>query len=148
MNSRRKFVVVVSGLIVLVFFWIYWVSTGTGSDTPTMVHFLSIEDLKELDSPTRVKLGGYVQEGSINISDTDLLDASFVLDQGDETIPVRYRGTRPDLFKDGAEVIVEGEYIDGVFQADMLQTKCASRYEGDLRDEASGADPMSSKDRS
>ena len=37
--------------------------------------------------------------------------------------------------KDGAEVIVSGQYIDGVFFADELQTKCASRYEGDLRNE-------------
>ncbi len=147
MNSRRKFFVVVSGLVLLVFFWIYWVSTGSGNDTPTMVKFLSIEDLKDLDQPARVKLGGYVKEGSINISDSDLLDASFVVEQGDESVPVRYRGTRPDLFKDGAEVIVEGEYIDGVFQADMLQTKCASRYEGDLRNEAVNQAEMSPKDK-
>jgi hypothetical protein len=27
--------------------------------------------------------------------------------------------------------------MDGVFYADELQTKCASRYEGDLRNESS-----------
>ena len=32
--------------------------------------------------------------------------------------------------------IIPGEYIDGTFYADELQTKCASRYEGDLRNEA------------
>ncbi len=147
MNSRRKFFVVVSGLVLLVFFWIYWVSTGSGTETPTMVKFLAIGDLKDLDQPTRVKLGGYVEEGSISISDNDLLDASFVMTQGDETVPVRYHGTRPDLFKDGAEVIVEGQYLKGVFQADNLQTKCASRYEGDLRDEAANQNGMGSGDK-
>ena len=39
-------------------------------------------------------------------------------------------------FKDGAEVIVTGQYLDGIFYADELQTKCASRYEGDLREES------------
>ena len=48
---------------------------------------------------------------------------------------MKYERTRPDLFKDGAEVIVTGQYINGTFYADELQTKCASRYEGDLRDE-------------
>ena len=33
--------------------------------------------------------------------------------------------------------IVEVVYLNGSFNADMLQTKCASRYEGDLRDESS-----------
>ena len=50
---------------------------------------------------------------------------------------VKYDRTRPDLFKDGAEVIVTGQYLNGIFYADELQTKCASRYEGDLRDENS-----------
>jgi len=147
MNSRRKFFVVVSGLVLLVFFWIYWVSTGSGTESPTMVKFLAIEELKDLDQPSRVKLGGYVQDGSITISSSDLLDASFIVEQGDESVPVRFRGTRPDLFKDGAEVILEGKYIDGIFQADMLQTKCASRYEGDLRDEAAGQMEMEPKDK-
>ena len=52
-------------------------------------------------------------------------------------LPVKFIGTRPDLFKHGAEVIIEGVYANGSFNADMLQTKCASRYEGDLRDESS-----------
>ena len=30
-----------------------------------------------------------------------------------------------------------GQYLDGIFYADELQTKCASRYEGDLRNENS-----------
>ena len=50
---------------------------------------------------------------------------------------MKYDRTRPDLFKDGAEVIVTGQYLNGTFYADELQTKCASRYEGDLRDESS-----------
>jgi len=33
--------------------------------------------------------------------------------------------------------IVEGLYQEGSFHADILQTKCASRYEGDLRDASS-----------
>ena len=32
--------------------------------------------------------------------------------------------------------IVTGEYLNGIFYADELQTKCASRYEGDLRNES------------
>ena len=59
------------------------------------------------------------------------------MNQGDKSISVNFNGTRPDLFKDKAEVIVEGNYVDGTFIADQLQTKCASRYEGELKEETS-----------
>ena len=36
-----------------------------------------------------------------------------------------------DQFATGREVVVEGKYDSaGVFQADLLMTKCASKYEG------------------
>ena len=81
-------------------------------------------------------MGGLVKDGSIIISKTNYLDCSFVLKEGKTELNVKYDQTRPDLFKDGAEVIVTGQYLDGIFYADELQTKCASRYEGDLREES------------
>ena len=77
-----------------------------------------------------------VKNGSIEISEANQLDCIFILKEGENELAVNYNKTRPDLFKDGAEVIVTGEYLNGVFYADELQTKCASRYEGDLRDES------------
>ena len=84
----------------------------------------------------RTKLGGLVKNGSIEISEANQLDCIFILKEGENELAVNYNKTRPDLFKDGAEVIVTGEYLNGVFYADELQTKCASRYEGDLRNES------------
>lgn len=44
----------------------------------------------------------------------------------------------PDLFKDGAEVVVEGRYsADGVFHADRLLAKCPSKFEADAAQTAS-----------
>ena len=43
-----------------------------------------------------------------------------------------YTGLTPDMFRDGAEVIIEGQLHEGVFVADNLMTKCASKYELDL----------------
>ncbi|NOZ03326.1 MAG: cytochrome c maturation protein CcmE [FCB group bacterium] len=135
MASKNKFLFAIIGVVAVVVFWIYWVSVSSSADNPTLVRYLSIEELKDQNQTSRVKLGGIVKDGSIVISDSDLLDVTFLLEQGGETLPVRYYGTRPDLFKDGVEVILEGRYEDGIFIADQLQTKCASRYEGDLREE-------------
>ena len=44
-----------------------------------------------------------------------------------------YNGTRPDLFKDDAEIVISGKFENNLITATELQTKCASRYEGDLK---------------
>jgi cytochrome c-type biogenesis protein CcmE len=49
---------------------------------------------------------------------------------GTTTVPVVYRGSVPDLFKPGREVVVDGRLVDGTFVAfrDTLVTKCPSKY--------------------
>ena len=45
-------------------------------------------------------------------------------------VPVSYRGSVPDLFRTGREVVVEGTLRDGTFVAKpgTLSTKCPSKY--------------------
>jgi cytochrome c-type biogenesis protein CcmE len=45
----------------------------------------------------------------------------------------------PDLFKDGAEVVVEGRLsgADGIFHADRVLAKCPSKFEADAAQTAS-----------
>ena len=46
-------------------------------------------------------------------------------------LKVSYKGTEPppDTFKDDAQALAEGTYgRDGVFHANVLQAKCASKY--------------------
>jgi len=133
-SSQNKFIIAIVGVAVVVAFWIFWVSANPSSEQ-AMVKFLSIHELLEDTDAGRIRMGGLVKEGSIHISKTNMQEVTFQIQEGDTSLLVRYKGTRPDLFKDGAEVIVEGVYRDSVFEADILQTKCASRYEGDIRDE-------------
>ena len=54
---------------------------------------------------------------------------SFSAQGGGATLPVRYRGTVPDIFKPGIQVVVEGRPgRDGVFDATTLLAKCPSRF--------------------
>src|SRR3954447_3514247 len=50
--------------------------------------------------------------------------------KGAQTVAVVYRGTVPDLFRVGREVVVTGTLRNGVFVAkrDSLVTKCPSKY--------------------
>ena len=132
---NNKIFSLIAGVLTVILFWIGWVSLNP-SDKKAMAQFVSVEKLVNNKISSRTKLGGIVKKGSIQISKSNQLDCVFVLKEGSAELAVNYSKTRPDLFKDGAEVIVTGEYRNGIFVADELQTKCASRYEGDLREES------------
>ena len=134
--KNKKFTLLIIGVVAVTGFWISWVSYNP-SDEKAMATFVSVNELMNNNINKRIKLGGLVKDGSIVISKTNKLECNFILKEGSSELYVKYGRTRPDLFKDGAEVIVAGQYNNGVFYADELQTKCASRYEGDLRNESS-----------
>ena len=50
--------------------------------------------------------------------------------KGATAVPVVYKGTVPDLFRTGRDVVVDGRLRDGVFVAvpNTLVTKCPSKY--------------------
>lgn len=77
----------------------------------------------------RVRLTGLVAEEGLEVQPGALL-ANFKLAGETRQVAVSYRGAIPDMFKAGAQVVVEGKLDDaGVFQADKVLTKCASKYE-------------------
>lgn len=75
----------------------------------------------------RVRVCGRVSANELAVN-PGRLTASFTLLGDTQKLPVVYRGTIPDTFKVDAEVVVEGR-VDpqGVFQAEVLMTKCASK---------------------
>ena len=133
MNSKNKFYYAISGVVLVVVFWIWWASTNPASEQ-ALVKFLSVQQLFAEEQAERIRLGGLVVDESIKLDENNYMSCNFDLQEGEAILRVHFVGVRPDLFKNGAEVIVEGIYMNGVFEADILQTKCASRYEGDLRD--------------
>jgi cytochrome c-type biogenesis protein CcmE len=50
--------------------------------------------------------------------------------KGNATVPVVYKGSVPDLFRTGRDVVVDGHLRNGAFVAvpDTLVTKCPSKY--------------------
>jgi cytochrome c-type biogenesis protein CcmE len=76
-----------------------------------------------------VRVGGVVAQGSIERHGGQV---TFRLSQDSASVPVAYVGsdTLPDTFVGGAQAIIEGNYVaGGVFQADKIQAKCASKYQ-------------------
>lgn len=76
-----------------------------------------------------LKLAGEVLPGSIDRSNSQM---EFILGSQTQQIKVRYVGKDiiPDTFKDGTKALAEGKAgADGVFLADYIEAKCASKYE-------------------
>jgi cytochrome c-type biogenesis protein CcmE len=50
--------------------------------------------------------------------------------KGTATVPVVYKGSVPDLFRPGRDIVVEGRLTNGVFVATpgTMVTKCPSKY--------------------
>ena len=76
-----------------------------------------------------VRVGGTVDGRSI-LWDADDQILTFNLVDGAEVLAVTYQGVRPDMFRDGAQALVEGQYqSNGVFEAARLLLQCPSKYE-------------------
>jgi len=136
MSQKYKVILTVIGLSLISAFWILWSSFNPVNEK-ALVKFISVREILNSKNIERVRIGGVVADSSIIVSPSNRMEVCFNIKEGTSILPVKFVGTRPDLFKHGAEVIVEGAYSNGSFNADMLQTKCASRYEGDLRDASS-----------
>jgi len=90
--------------------------------SPTEVH------AKQLEPGQRVRLGGLVEEGSVERTDGGKTVHFKVTDMA-ESIPVVYSGLLPDLFREGQGVVAEGYLrVGGTFQADEVLAKHDENY--------------------
>jgi cytochrome c-type biogenesis protein CcmE len=82
---------------------------------------------KHIGVGKRFRLGGLVEPGSVVRGDN--LQVSFVVGDGTATLPVKYSGALPDLFREGQGVVTEGR-LDGhgVFVADTVLAKHDETY--------------------
>jgi cytochrome c-type biogenesis protein CcmE len=94
--------------------WVYFVGVDQYIDDPQYLN-------------QRVRLHGKVAPDEFSVG---AATARFRLAGAKNALAVAYRGSIPDMFQAGRDVVVEGKRdAAGVFQADVLMTKCASKYE-------------------
>jgi len=80
-----------------------------------------------------LRIAGFVKPGTV-VRDMEKVNLHFTLSGTRHEIPVAYKGPIPDNFIETGEVVVEGR-IDpaGLFQADVLVTKCESKYKAKVK---------------
>ena len=120
--------------LILVFILVALWTFSASKDKSLTVRYYTIKELTmEEKSINKIKIGGLVKPNSIDVNELNRLEVWFYVYQGEDSLKVYYNGTRPDLFKDDAEVVISGKFDNNLITATELQTKCASRYEGDLK---------------
>ncbi|HEX5234632.1 MAG TPA: cytochrome c maturation protein CcmE [Silvibacterium sp.] len=94
-------------------------------------YYVTIQEMNAMGPKVytrHLRVAGNVLPGSIQHSGTN---AEFVLVENANKLRVSYEGEDPppDTFKDSAQALAIGTYgHDGVFHANQLQAKCASKY--------------------
>src|SRR5213595_1460635 len=126
MKKQAKFGVGI-GVIVAAMGFLAWLGYG---ESKTYYHTIAeLEALKGSALSQRMRIGGTVAVGSIRHLSGRV---DFVLEGEGKTLPVSYIGTDPlpDTFVDKSQALVEGHPSpDGRFVAEVVQAKCASKYE-------------------
>ena len=84
---------------------------------------------KGIPAGKAIRIGGMVEEGSVKTAADGVTIDFLVGDETDATVPVRFRGIVPDLFKEGSGVVAEGRFhADGRFLATEILAKHDENY--------------------
>lgn len=127
MNStqKKRLVLIAGGLIIcgaaaaLVF----------NAFEENLVFFFSPSQVAAHEAPEgrAFRIGGFVQEGSVQ-RQKDGVTVRFEVTDTAHTVPVTYKGSLPDLFKEGKGVVAQGKLQNGVFVADQVLAKHDENY--------------------
>jgi cytochrome c-type biogenesis protein CcmE len=102
--------------------YMVWTSTQGSAE-----YYQTVAELRAHPSAQNVRVAGIVQNDIVR-SDGGL-EVRFTESDGGQRLPVVYKGTLPDIFRPGMQVVVQGHLgSGGVFQASELQAKCPSRF--------------------
>ena len=125
MTPRRKRLAIIVGIVAAVGVAAALVLNAFQSN---LVFFYSPSQVAAREAPVgrTFRLGGLVKTGSVQ---REGVQVNFQVTDTVQTIPVRYQGILPDLFKEGKGVVAQGQIgPDGVFVAREVLAKHDENY--------------------
>jgi len=125
MKPRHKRLALIGGIVAAVGVAVALVLNAFQSN---LVFFYSPSQVAAKEAPTgrTFRIGGLVQAGSVQ---RDGVQVRFQVTDTVKTIPVRYQGILPDLFKEGKGVVAQGSLgADGIFVAREVLAKHDENY--------------------
>ncbi len=123
-RKRRRLTIVLTGMVLL--------SGAVGlvlaALDENLSYFYSPSDIAEAPQGRSIRLGGLVEEDSVE-RQVDGVTVTFRITDTANSIAVTYQGLLPDLFSEGQGVITEGTLgADGVFVAREVLAKHDETY--------------------
>ena len=122
-GSPARLVIALSVAAALAVFLLYTSIAGGGTPTIRPSQLPGHKDRVSLMGMVVGKPAGDAHAGGLRFRLRDV--------KGTAAVPVVYKGTVPDLFRTGRDVVVDGRMRNGVFVAvpNTLVTKCPSKYQ-------------------
>ena len=124
MRPRHKRLALIGGIVAAVGVATALVLNAFQSN---LVFFYSPTQVAAHEAPPNrsFRLGGLVEKGTVQ---RDGVHVQFVVTDTAKSVPVRYEGILPDLFKEGKGVVAQGQLQGGVFVAREVLAKHDENY--------------------
>ena len=128
-----------------------WYAAANLGGLASFQYYETLDEFQSAGQPTeRARVHGYVSNGTIqrNVEGQEVRfhvqgGAPHAGSPAGTTLPVIFRSLEvPDLFKDGAEVVVEGhmDASEQAFVADLVLAKCPSKFQANPDELEANAD--------
>ncbi len=122
MSPRKKIIVAVAAMVVVVLGSGVIILRGSSANYwMTPEEFMGRADAQG----SRARVGGKIVEGTLETGDGVV---AFDIAAAGGAMPVRYYSYLPENFSDLSEVIVEGSWQNGAFDADKILVRCPENY--------------------
>ena len=97
----------------------------------SLVYYQTVSEVlmndESINSFRQLRVMGTVKDNSIVFNSDGSIE--FKIEDSGKEIFVQYKGIIPDIFKDGVEAVVEGDFDGSIFTAKKLFAKCPTKYE-------------------
>jgi len=132
---NRVFFSLVTVFLLLSSFMVFHATKEGSSPVLTPSELAEMSDLNDI---SRLRVAGRVAEAPVDyqLRPDIKLSFSIINAERDEvpgvqlaSVPVVYRGLKPDMFSIGRDVIIDGQFVNGTVVATSLLTQCPSKYE-------------------
>ena len=129
-RKRKIRLVIALGLAVVLAAALVYTSFSASTEAKSPSELLAETPSGAVDAYGKVVAEETLPDGSREFVIADPEDAS-------KTVPVEYTGQVPDPFREGRDVIVTGQMVDGtlVAEKDSLITKCPSKFSDEAEED-------------
>jgi cytochrome c-type biogenesis protein CcmE len=123
-HQRQRRIWYIVGAVVVVAFLAYGATSFKSYLTP----YVSFDEAR--GTSRKVQVAGSLVAGSAHYAEDSEVLRFGLVDDGGDTMAVRYEGVRPSNFEEATQVVAIGTWHNDAFHAEHLLVKCPSKYQG------------------